>query len=218
MTQPKSALPPLKQPTTGTGTPFAGLPRFGVRATGEIVPVETHYLLFDLRQIGSGLYEWIGMDSPDAPEDIATLMIELARNKELAREVRGRLDQAWTLLDLHGAMLVRDWQDSMRLHLSQSFDLDRQRELETPWSLTKEHPSLCAVIDPAIALNVLSRSRHALLMATAPAAFDSAILGRRLLTSDSRLFDLVTNMDGHSVYSLVTFTDSKPDAVEEPEK
>jgi len=132
------------------------------------------------------------------PEDTIGFAKLFDLNREIADIMRAKLDAAWDGYVLKGAILVYLWRDETR----DLFD-NHLKAMNLPANYT-------AVVDPLLLLNVLGRSRNALLLAKAPMAFDAQFLIRSLASDDRRLLALATAGDN----PLFPLVEPEPETVE----
>lgn len=162
-------VPPIK------GSPFAGLPRFGTRATGELLPMQPHILRVDLKQIGQPLFDYLGLPVPEDTADLTSLFKMLAEDKTFAASVREKLDAVWDEYHLVGAIFVYSW--GKGVHEVAAHD----------YNGIADDLDFITLMDPALALNILCRARGSLLLARAPVAFDLTFVARDLALNDERI-------------------------------
>lgn len=167
-----ASVPPPPPPPRPSSSPFGNRP--GSRAEFSILPTGDRLARFDLNQIDS-----TQIDSALATGLSAEQIIDfLETDRNLVERLKPRLDAAWESYQLKGAILLYPWRDELRSAVNGRL------------SALKQPTTYLLVTDPVLVLNVLGRSRAALLLANAPLALDRVFLNRSMTSDDPRLIAL----------------------------
>jgi hypothetical protein len=102
----------------------------------------------------------------------------LQADKALVASMQQQLDDAWHGYGLRGAFLVYGWGE------------DVQQALNTRLAAIRAPQVYVRCLDPLLVVNVLARTRTALLLPNAPPALEPTYLTRVLVSDDPRLIAL----------------------------
>jgi hypothetical protein len=161
--------PPPRPPSNPFGNRLGGRAEYPILSSGELIA------RFELTSIPAAIWN-PSLTEEHLPAEDAIALFE--SNKLLAEQARANLDQAWGNYGFRGAALLYIWRDELRHAVN-----NRLVSLKRPTIYLH-------VTDPALILNILGRSRAALLLTDAPLALERIFLSRVLATDDPRLIAL----------------------------
>lgn len=166
--------------TSRPGAPSGLRSRFGSAPVNlHIVPVGSAIVCFSLEGLGGSLRYILGDNLPVAGGNYETILESTENDQQALKTIQHNLDSVWADYDLQGAMLVYQWEESMRDTLLHSARIDNSKAI------------ILRAFDPMLVLNVLARARENLLQPGAPLALEKSYLERTLISDDQRLVRLV---------------------------
>lgn len=165
--------PPPPRPSNPFGS---NPPRFGARASADLVMLHDHVLRVDLRLVGSSLYTLIGLPTAEIPPgEIEPFLKALETDKALHEPLREQLDTQWATFNWRGAVLAYTWTDASLNAITNRL------------SAARLAGDALRVVDPLLALNLLGRVRGSLLLPRSPVVLERGYLSRSLVVDDLRV-------------------------------